>query len=180
MNVRERIEMLRQFDPDAAEALALDTMEQYMMAKTTIDVIATRMGYSVGWVIKAREKVRKRWKEQASQLDIKQYTMGMLEQLQEIAAMGMREAALAGSSASAYGRRMAGIGAARNAIVDQAKLLHLAGAYETAPLRAAIQNDDETNSASGLKDMARNFLTLVAERKGVQPGDVIIDAGDDE
>lgn len=177
MTIRQRIEMLQQFHPEAAEQLALETVHQFMMARTTVDVIATRMGYSVGWVIKKREQLRAKFKQQAEALDVKNYTMSMLDQLQEISAMAMREAALA--AAPEYGRRLSGIQVARRAIIDQAKLLQLAGAYETAPLRAAIAQD-ENDPAAALKELSRNFLAGVYAAKGIQPGDTIIDNDDAE
>lgn len=177
MTIRQRIEMLQQFHPEAAEQLALETVHQFMMARTTVDVIATRMGYSVGWVIKKREQLRAKFKQQAEALDVKNYTMSMLDQLQEISAMAMREAALA--TAPEYGRRLSGIQVARRAIIDQAKLLQLAGAYETAPLRAAIAQD-ENDPAAALKELSRNFLAGVYAAKGIQPGDTIIDNDDVE
>jgi len=177
MTIRQRIEILQQFHPEAAEQLALDTVHQFMMARTTVDVIATRMGYSVGWVIKKREALRKRFKEQAEALDVKNYMMGMLDQLQEITGMAMREAAIA--APAEYGRRLSGIQVARRAVVDQAKLLQLGGAFETAPLRPVIAPDDN-DPAAALKELSRNFLSHVYEATGrIAPGDTIID-NDDE
>lgn len=175
MHIRDRIELLRQYDPDAAENLILDTVNQYMMVRTSVDTIAARMGYSVGWVCKARDRLRARFRADAEKLDVKNYTMEMLDQLKEIAAMGFREAAMA--KAPEYGRRMAGIAAARSAIADQSRLLQLAGAYDSAPLHVIAQAENEGESATPLQEMSRLFLGEVTRlRGGVRPGDVIIDA----
>lgn len=178
MTIRQRIEMIAQYDPEAAEELAINTVNQYMITHTPIDVTAARMGYSIGWVDKIRRKIRQRFKEQCEQLDIKQTTMTMLDQLKEMAAIGMRDAAAA--KPADYQRRLSGVNSARHAIQDQVKLLHVGGAFETAPLKPSLVSTEDSEPANVLKELARNFLTgrYHPSSTSIRPGDVIIDNED--
>lgn len=159
MSMRQRIDALRIIDPDLADNFIMDQMFQYMMTKTPIDIIAERMGYSVGWCHEWKQKVRARIRRETKELDVRSYVGELLSGLREIQAMGMREAASA--KTAEWSRRMRGADQARNAIADQARLLQLGGAFDDAPIRPSLVEDEDDgvmSPAALLQDMSRKFL----------------------
>jgi len=175
-HIEARVRALAVYDRELAEELGLQALQQFLIAKTPIDLIAARMGITPNAVSKMKVRLRERVRADIREMDFHSYAGELLGQLKEAAALGFREAAAAGPKE--WARRMRGVEVAMKAINDQSKFLQLAGAFDGAPLRAAIKSDDEENSgANVLKELAKNFLTGSYDRSHQIPaGATIIDA----
>jgi hypothetical protein len=177
MSISQRINALKAVDPEAGKELALQTLHQFLMAKTPQDVIAQRMGISVGYVRILKEELRQRVRKEMREMDLHSFTGEMMAQLQEGTALAFREAAAA--PAEQWARRLRSIEVAMKGITDQARLLQLGGAFDGAPLRAPIKaDDDQADGATALKRLAQSFLSGEYNRDpmSIPAGAQIIDA----
>lgn len=174
---RDRIRALRTVDREAAHNLCLDTVFQYMTTKTPVHLVAERLGYSTGWVERKRQQVRDRIKRDGETMDVRSYLTEMLQQLDEVSALGFREMATAdvpareGSPARDHSaRRLKGADVARGAIRDKAVLLQAAGALDGAPLRPMIQGSDapEAEATNVLKRLSEDFLNRRYHRDDIE------------
>lgn len=187
---RARVEALQQIDPEAAKQLCLDTVFHYMLTRTAVHIVAERLGYSTHWVIQKRKEVRDRMREQAADMDVKSYLHETLEQLEEVAAIGFREAATPDTPArdgQAFrdnsARRLKGAEVARNAIRDRVAILQMSGGLDGAPLRPTLKatgDDPEAKATNLLKDLSEKFLARHYNREDIDEAgpnakDVVVD-----
>lgn len=175
----ERLTIIARFDRDEAETLTLQTLHQFIIAKTPSDVICQRMGMSFRALRTWRQKLSAKLKEDSKTRDPHDFIGPMVAEMEEIKAQAWRDVAAAPSKDAA--RRLAGLNTVLKANAEIARLLQVAGLFDNQPLRQPLTNTDETDGgASVLKAMAENFLTggyaqNQKYRQSPTPGDVIID-----
>jgi len=163
---------------EEAERLLMETLQQFIISKTPLDVILQRMGINYTTYQRLRRKLNARTRRQVEQTDAYDYIGPMIEHLEEARATAWRDVALAGTTE--WSRRLRALEVAMRANGEIAKVLQLAGVFDNAPMRRAITDtSDEADGASVLRDMAQAFLTGgyagSRERMSLQRGDRIID-----
>ena len=166
-------------DRDEAKALILQTLHQFLLAKTPPDVIAQRMGMSMKSLKNWREILNAKLRADALNKDPFDYIGAMIAEMEEIKATAWRDAA--GAKPMEWSRRMNAMGVVMKANQEINRLLQVNGLYDNMPMRQPLaQSNADDNGASVLKEMAQNFLTGGYEantkfRAAPRPGDTIVE-----
>lgn len=154
-SITQRVDDLAVYDREEADDLLLNTLHQFLLAKTPPDIICQRMGISPQSLKWLREKLRRKIKEQAKAAEPFDYLAPMLAELEEAKAAAWREVALA--KPGEWSRRISAIRLAMTANAEMSRVLQIAGAFDNAPMRAPLSHDEGEN-VNVLKELAQSFL----------------------
>jgi hypothetical protein len=177
VHVRDVADAMSRVDKDAGQDVLLSTLHQFLLAKTPVNVICQRMNISYGSYKWLREKLTRRIREQAKGRDAFDFIGPMIAEMEEARAVAWREIALSGNHAKNWNRRMRALEVILRSNMDMARLLQVAGLFESTPMRAPLVSDDEdSGSANVLKEMAQRFLEggYQEPRVGLVPGSKIV------
>jgi hypothetical protein len=178
-SITERVTTMSRADREEAKLLVLQTLHQFVIAKTPSDVICQRMGMSFRDLRVWRKRLTDKLREDAKFRDPHDYIGPMLAELEEAKAQAWREVASAPSKE--WARRMRAIDVVMKANNEIARLLQVAGLFDNQPMRPLLTTSEETDGgASTLKTMAENFLSggYAANqrfRKSPTPADTIVE-----
>ena len=177
--LHERVDLMAELDPEAAEDMMLATLQQFLLAKTPPDTICQRMQISARSLRTLRDKLVKKQREQVKARDPYDFISPMLAEFEEAKATAWREIALA--KPAEWSRRMRALDVIARANADIARLLQVGGAFDNQPLRAPLASDDEdAGGANVLRELATRFLTGGYQPPetitgGLRPGDRIVE-----
>ena len=175
----ERLAIISRSDRDEAELLTLQTLHQFVLARTPSDVICQRMNMSTRALRDWRRKLAIKLKEDAKTKDPHDFLGPMLAEMEEVKATAWREAAAA--PAKDWPRRMRAMDMIMRANAEISRLLQVAGMFDNQPMRQPLTASTvDDGGASVLKSMAENFLTggYAANQdyhRSLRPGDTIVD-----
>lgn len=175
----ERLDLIARADRGEAQTLVLQTLHQYVLARTPPDVICQRMGMSYRALRVWRQKLAQKLRDDSMTRNPHDYLGPMLAETEEIKAQAWRE--IAAAPAKDWSRRARFIDTIMKANSEIARILQVAGMFDNQPMRQPLPITDESDGgASVLKQMAENFLSggyasNQEYRKSLRPDDVIVD-----
>lgn len=172
-----RVDVLAEMDREEAVNLLLGTLQEFLLAKTPVDLICERMNISINTYRTLREKLAKKLKDDISGKEPMEFLAPLLFEIDQVSATAWRDVATAPTAE--YLRRLRALDVVMRAVSEKAKIYQLAGMFDGSPMRPALKQEDNDGGAGALKKMAEAFLTGAysdaADRKSLLPGETIVD-----
>lgn len=148
-----RMQEVAAVDKQYAKEYRLRLLHRMLMRNVPLDQIARELGVAVRTVIRDREELRDRLRQEAKGLDINHILADTIAFYNEIQGMSMRIASKADSPAVI---RLSALRTASTAKLDLHKFLHASGVFDV--LRYRASDDKNDNDIKKLMDITKSIL----------------------
>lgn len=145
--------------PAYAREYRLELLSKMLMRKISLDQIARELQVSISTVEKDRAELRRRWREEAKELNIDQMVGGQNAFYDEVAAMSLR---MASAGATPAAMKLAAMRTALAANADRTRMLNTAGVFDVLRFKRA-ESEADLSDVQLLMQQTREQLALLNE-----------------